>query len=337
MATDTGNDADEWSSASLSAAWRNLQVDRATQVGRADDMIKGISSVWVLVSNLGNSQEVVYTMQGRTGRDPLYVLAFEQQSDAERYAHLAGLSRRSVHMTPIKWKAEQLRSFCHRGGLEVALGRHGQTLIPPFTSTVPSQLVNDDSNSWRASEDRAFERRHVAERPVVEEILQESGMLPGVSKGWIVMINPGQSGQGVFTLQSADTETQNLLVFEDKADAIQFTEKLQADNVRAGVDHAAPAEWDAGELRSFCEEGGFEIRFVSKGTSMSPPRVIEYDVEAFSKLGAVEEERAKRANSISWAESQDLPLHRALALQNQRALQDYLLSRSVPENSDVDI
>ena len=87
--------------------WEKLQ-----KVGRAH----------VLVFNVGQPDEGVYTLQGKVASThaAAYVLAFERTSDAEAFAK--NLQGEGFDLaTPMCWEFEQLAQFCDMGQFEVSL------------------------------------------------------------------------------------------------------------------------------------------------------------------------------------------------------------------------
>jgi hypothetical protein len=115
----------------LSEEWHNLQVDRGAQWGRPEEIIRGVSTVWILASNLGSTKEGLYIMKDEVRKRPddYFVLAFEKYDDAERYAHLA--SSPDFDLSPVQWQTEQLISFCLTDHFEVAFAQ--KFVIPAST------------------------------------------------------------------------------------------------------------------------------------------------------------------------------------------------------------
>lgn len=315
----------------LTDEWNKLQAHRATRMGSVGDVVRGLSTVWVLVSNLGNSNEGVYTL--RSDRDRMYVLAFYRQGDAEKYEHLV----KNIDMTAVQWTPQQLRAFCQGRGFEVALTPQGQLVIPPTKNTnLPNPETTEGSEGhdrartpWidqrelgRYSQDVRSSAPHNMDPSTMEGrgIRRPNNALQRESKIWVVMVNPGQANQGVYTLQNR--ESQNTLAFVKKEDAKQFADQLQAAHSHSGFGVAAPIQWDADELRKFCEDGGYKISLISEGMSITPPEVNEYDLEAFSNAGG-----AVRRSSR-------LPLNRRLHLENLRALLEYRFRQSFSEDDD---
>ena len=92
----------------------------AAQCGRPERVLRNVDSAWVLIFNVGQADEGVYTLQGRATRAAAYVLAFEQTDDAQRFAQL--LEGEGFDLaTPLCWDTEQLCAFCDAGEFEVSL------------------------------------------------------------------------------------------------------------------------------------------------------------------------------------------------------------------------
>ena len=81
----------------------------------AADILAGLHAVWVLVFNIGTSEEGVYTLKVDEGR--AHVLAFERDDDADRYAALLQAEGFDL-ATPYHWDAGQLTAFCEAEGHE---------------------------------------------------------------------------------------------------------------------------------------------------------------------------------------------------------------------------
>jgi hypothetical protein len=310
---------------SLSAEWNKMRADRATHMGRVDDIIRGVSTVWVLISNLGNSREAIHVMKGEVKRwpEPSFILAFEHPHDAKRYAGVATTAE--FQLTPVEWPLQQLRDFCRFENFEVAFARN--FVIPPTTESRYEYDVYTKAvrlQQPRASPDAyAPDARHRGGPHALDSVMgQPHKGMEGVSKLWVVMINPGQANEGVYTLQDLEQKKQDrILAFEQRDDAKRFADKLK------GFDMVAPMQWDSLQLNDFCKHGGFETDLISAGASISPPEVNEFDVDTSSRPGG-----APARAGVDDEES--LPLHRRLHLQNLRALLEYRLRQSQSENKD---
>lgn len=71
------------------ASLRNA-IERAstTRLGSPHSVLQGLDSAYVLIFNAGQQDEGVYTLQGRAAQANAYVLAFELNDDAGRFAQL---------------------------------------------------------------------------------------------------------------------------------------------------------------------------------------------------------------------------------------------------------
>jgi hypothetical protein len=267
-------------------------------------------------------------------------MAFERYEDAERYANLA--SAPDFNLTPVEWHPEQLRTFCHIENFEVAFAR--QFVIPPSANDQYDYDVY--GKVVRGKESRSLNRRESHDHStnaysangmnngsrsfgpngVFDSAMGKSRQpnmeQQGVSKIWVVMINPGRPNEGVYTLQNLEKQDQQrILTFETRDDAKGFADKLE------GFDIVAPMQWDSLRLRDFCEHGGYETSLISEGTSINPPEVNEFEAEAYSKSGD--------ATTLAPDEEQ-LPLHRRLHLQNLRSLLEDRLRKSKSEGDDIE-
>jgi hypothetical protein len=318
---------------SLDAEWNNLNAENGTQMGRADDIVRGVSSVWVLLSNFGNpraSSIGVYIMKGDEKQriETFFTLAFERYEHAEQYACLASTSE--SRLTPVEWPAEQLRAFCYNEGFEVAFAR--QFVIPSsineqYEYDLQSKVVrgtqsrvSDGISANLYSHDAMNSGPHGFGRSAINSPMEAPMQQPrgpeGMSAIWVVIINPGRDNEGVYTLQDMERRRQDqILIFESRFDAKEFADKLK------GFDVVAPMQWDPMRLRDFCQQGGFETELIPEGRSMHPPEVNEYDVEAFSMQGG--------APNVEAHDEQSLPLHRRLHLQNLRVLLEDRMRRSM--------
>jgi hypothetical protein len=306
---------------SLTEEWNKMRADKGTHMGRVDDIIRGVSTVWVLISNIANSREAIHVMKGEVN---YFILAFEHPHDAKRYAGVA--STAEFDLTPVEWPLQQLRDFCRFESFEVAFARN--FVIPPTTEDqyeydVYTKAVRQQQP--RASDDRspnanAPDARHRGPHAFDSAMGQPHKGLNGVSKVWVVMINPGQANEGVYTLQDIEQKKQDrILAFEQRDDAKRFADKLE------GFDMIAPMQWDSLQLSDFCKHGGFETDLVSAGASINPPEVNEFDFDTSSRPGG-----AKARAPADDEES--LPLHRRLHLQNLRALLEHRLRESQSKN-----
>ena len=93
-------------------------------------------------------------------------------------------------------------------------------------------------------------------------------VLAGLQAAYVLVFNPGQHDEGVYTLQGRASEAHSyVLAFEATDDADRFAQLLQAE----GFDLATPSIWDARQLTSFCSMGDFEVSLVPTGGMITPP------------------------------------------------------------------
>jgi hypothetical protein len=98
---------------------------------------------------------------------------------------------------------------------------------------------------------------------------------------FVLLFNPGQADEGVYTLQSKTMAQETCLVaFEESDSAERFSHLLSAE----GFDMAHPTEWSAEQIRFFCDASEFGLGFVSAEALLLPPRNNVFDHEAFDQL-----------------------------------------------------
>jgi len=107
-----------------------------------------------------------------------------------------------------------------------------------------------------------------------EELLNENDAV------WVLLFNPQQHDEGVYTLQGRADSRTYIVAFEQGDESERFAQMLQAE----GFDLATPTEWSAVQVATFCERAGFEISLVPKGALLLPPATNVYDTEAFEQL-----------------------------------------------------
>jgi hypothetical protein len=141
------------------------------QLGPAPEVMRNYRAAWVLIFNAGRSNEGVYTLQGRQSPSRSYVLAFQQNTEAERFATL--LQGEGFDMAqPMEWQHDQLVQFCEMGQFEVGVVPTGTLLTPPthneYDMEAFNQLneeqglecsvadkmdcINPDANDWKSLE-----------------------------------------------------------------------------------------------------------------------------------------------------------------------------------------
>lgn len=136
----------------LSAEFQRLVNQRSGAVfGHPSEIMREqrAQSSWVLLFNVGEVDEGVYTLQGRdTGevtRQGTYVLGFARQEEANRYSML--LHAQGFDMaTATEWAAEQVSDFC-------AMAEFGLGFVPDDALLVPPQRNYFDVNAFQEEEE----------------------------------------------------------------------------------------------------------------------------------------------------------------------------------------
>ena len=104
-----------WDSEDETSLYKEIARASATKLGEPEDVLQGMSDAWVLIFNLGQHDEGVYTLQGRARGSSYvpssFVLAFQSMDDADRFAQLLQADDFDL-ATPSRWDAEHLSSFC---------------------------------------------------------------------------------------------------------------------------------------------------------------------------------------------------------------------------------
>lgn len=102
----------------------------STRCGQPGYVLSGLTSAWVLIFNVGQMDEGVYTLQGQQSPASTYVLTFEYTEDADCFAALLQAEGFDL-ATPLCWDVNQLSAFCEAGKFEVSLVPQGGLLTPP--------------------------------------------------------------------------------------------------------------------------------------------------------------------------------------------------------------
>jgi hypothetical protein len=144
--------APQMNSDGLSAEFQRLVNQRSGAVfGHPSEILREqrADSSWVLLFNVGEVDEGVYTLQGReTGevtRQGTYVLGFARQEEANRYSML--LHAQGFDMaTATEWPAEQVSDFC-------AMAEFGLGFVPDDALLVPPQRNYFDVNAFEEEEE----------------------------------------------------------------------------------------------------------------------------------------------------------------------------------------
>jgi len=109
-------------------------------------------SAWVLLFNPGERTEGVYTLQGReTPGAPhgTYVLAFEEQEEASRFAMLLQAQGFDLAFAT-KWTSELLGDFCDTADFDLGFVPDAALLIPPeqnfFVADAPEHVPQSNKD-----------------------------------------------------------------------------------------------------------------------------------------------------------------------------------------------
>jgi hypothetical protein len=101
---------------------------------------------WVLLFNAGREDEGLYTLQGQ--QRGTYVLAFENQDEASRFAMLLQADGFD-EPAPTAWQKDQLSEFC-------AMAEFGLSFVPSDALLVPPEKNYYDAEAFaRLEEDEA--------------------------------------------------------------------------------------------------------------------------------------------------------------------------------------
>jgi hypothetical protein len=133
--------------------------------------------VYVLIFNEGKADEGVYTLQDG-GTPQSYVLAFEEQDEAARFAMLLQAEDFDLP-SPVNWPSSQVTNFCSAAGFMLGLVPEGTLLVPPQTNSFESlePEVPADRPDGLDSED-SFETTRARERSERVERLERLFGMP---------------------------------------------------------------------------------------------------------------------------------------------------------------
>jgi len=96
---------------------------------------------------------------------------------------------------------------------------------------------------------------------------------------WVLIFNPEEDDEGVYTLQGRTDSRTYIVSFEARDEADRFANLLHAD----GFDLAIPTEWSTEQIKSFCSTASFDLSFVPENTLLMPPSTNVYDTDAFQQ------------------------------------------------------
>jgi len=158
-------DDEHWTSADDAGLRRRLEEATTTHLGSPDFVMnlsrnQALNSVYVLIFNPGQTDEGVYTLQGKSMRAGAYVLAFEQDDDAHRFSELLQAEGFSGAV-PLRWDKMQLRAFCDSGDFEVSLVPTGAVITPPAKNEFDNEAFESlqsgyDCADTECSTERAY-------------------------------------------------------------------------------------------------------------------------------------------------------------------------------------
>ena len=97
---------------------------------------------------------------------------------------------------------------------------------------------------------------------------------------WVLLCNPGQHDEGVYTLQCKFDPKTYMVAFECDEEADRFAWLLQAE----GFDLARPTPGESMQIVSFCDAAGFEVSYVPQGTLFTPPSENGRDDRAYREI-----------------------------------------------------
>ena len=149
---------------------------------------------------------------------------------------------------------------------------------PPRARAGPARMSAPDRDG---SLERELRERVTARGGVAGASFGEAHvLLENQASAFVLLFNPGQRDEGVYTLESKATSRETcLVVFEEGEAAERFSHLLSAE----GFDLAHPAEWSAEQICHFCTSLHFGLGFVSSEALLLPPRHNVYDRKAFEE------------------------------------------------------
>lgn len=124
-------------------------------------------------------------------------------------------------------------------------------------------------------------QRIAASNRAAAQLGPASEVLRDLPSAYVLIFNPGQNDEGVYTLQGRSSPMSSyVLAFEETDEAERFAQLLQAE----GFDLPKPMQWHVDQICSFCETGHFELGIVPTGVLLTPPTHNEFDADAYGKL-----------------------------------------------------
>jgi hypothetical protein len=82
---------------------------------------------------------------------------------------------------------------------------------------------------------------------------------------YVLLFNTGSENQGIHSLKKGDRDI--VLMFESEDDATRFALMLEAQDFPEPKVEALDSE----EIEAFCQEAGYEARYIQPGELITPP------------------------------------------------------------------
>jgi hypothetical protein len=82
---------------------------------------------------------------------------------------------------------------------------------------------------------------------------------------YVLLFNTGSDNQGIHSLKKGDRDI--VLMFEAEDDATRFALMLEAQDFPEPKVEALDSE----EIEAFCQEAGYEARYIQQGELITPP------------------------------------------------------------------
>ena len=140
--------------------WSHMNPGRNAHQARFERMnhiLNQIEIAWVLIFNLGQPNEGVYTLQERTEiGETSHVLVFALAEDAARFA--AHLQADGFDLPqPTRWAHQQLVNFCDSTQFDISLVPPGAPVTPPTKNEYDKEAF--ERIGLGGDEDHGFDRR----------------------------------------------------------------------------------------------------------------------------------------------------------------------------------
>jgi len=125
------------------------------RLGTATDLLRDVSSTYVLIFNEGQPDEGVYTLQGRQ-TPTSYVLSFEASEEAARFADLLQAEGFDL-AAPVEWRSDRIAEFCSCTGFELGFVPVGTLITPPENNSYDLDAYNQLAKETEKAEEKAEE------------------------------------------------------------------------------------------------------------------------------------------------------------------------------------